>query len=137
MQASSRRSLLYLIERFKRRWDMVKTWTIAGANIAATLVAGTLAVNAGTAQSEKATGVVSPGPAAETTEHEMKLAAAREAAKQLLLVMDTEKAGRVSKQEWMKFMEAEFDRLDVNHNGELDVKELTKSRVRYRASVGK
>lgn len=116
---------------------MVKTWTLAGANIAATLVAGTLAVNAATAQSEKATGVVSPGPASETTEHEMKVAAAREAAKQLLLVLDTEKSGRVSKQEWMKFMEAEFDRLDVNHNGELDVKELTKSRVRYRAWVGK
>jgi EF hand len=116
---------------------MFKTWTIAGAGIAATLVAGTLAVNAGTAQSEKATGVVSPGPAAEKAEHERKLAAATEAAKQRLLVMDTENSGRVSKQEWMRFMEAEFDRLDANHNGELDVKELTQSRVRYRAWVGK
>jgi hypothetical protein len=39
--------------------------------------------------------------------------ASREAAaKSLLLLMDTDKDGRVSKQEWMSFMEAEFDRLD-------------------------
>ena len=37
----------------------------------------------------------------------------------------------------MKFMEEEFDRLDVNHGGEPDVKELTQSRMRYRPSVGK
>ena len=58
-------------------------------------------------------------------------------AKQLLVVMDTNKRGKVSKQEWMKFMEAEFDRLDTDHKGQLDVKELTQSRVRYRPSVGK
>jgi Ca2+-binding EF-hand superfamily protein len=44
--------------------------------------------------------------------------------------MDTDKSGKVSKQEWMKFMEEEFDRLDVNHDGQLDVQELTKSRMR-------
>jgi len=37
----------------------------------------------------------------------------------------------------MKFMEAEFDRLDADHKGQLDVKELTQSRVRVRPSVGK
>ena len=34
-------------------------------------------------------------------------------------------------------MEAEFDRLDTKHDGELDVQELTQSRVRYRPAVGK
>jgi hypothetical protein len=29
----------------------------------------------------------------------------------------------------MSFMEAEFERLDVNKDGELDVKELTQSQV--------
>jgi hypothetical protein len=39
----------------------------------------------------------------------------------------------------MKFMEAEFDRLDRSKNGELDVKELTQSRLRvsHFTSVGK
>ena len=59
--------------------------------------------------------------------------------KQLLLLMDTDKNGKISKQEWMKFMEAEFDRLDKSKNGELDVKELTQSRLRvsHFTSVGK
>ena len=39
--------------------------------------------------------------------------------KQLLLVMET-KTGKISKQQWMAFMEAEFDRLDVEKKGELD-----------------
>ena len=59
--------------------------------------------------------------------------------KQLLLLMDTDKNGKVSKQEFMKFMNAEFERLDTNKNGNLDVKELTKSKVRvsHFASGGK
>jgi hypothetical protein len=50
--------------------------------------------------------------------------------KKLLLLMDTDKNGKVSKKEFMAFMEKEFDRLDTNHDGELDVKELSKLRVR-------
>jgi hypothetical protein len=39
----------------------------------------------------------------------------------------------------MRFMEAEFDRLDKSKNGKLDVNELTQSRVRvsHFTSVGK
>jgi Ca2+-binding EF-hand superfamily protein len=68
-----------------------------------------------------------------------KLALGEAEVKQLLLLIDTEKKGRISKQEWMKFMEAEFDRLDKTRNGELDVRELTQSRLRvsHFASVGK
>jgi Ca2+-binding EF-hand superfamily protein len=51
--------------------------------------------------------------------------------------MDTDKNGKISKQEWMKFMEAEFERLDTNHDGELDVKELTESRMRVHPFGGK
>ena len=100
-------------------------------------LAGVTGVNAGTTQSEKSTGVVSPAPTAEKAERERKLAAATEAAQQLLLVMDTKESGKISKQEWMTFMDEEFDRLDTNHSGELDIKELTRSRVRVRAFVGK
>jgi len=49
--------------------------------------------------------------------------------KQLLLLMDTDKNGKISKAEWLKFMSAEFDRLDTDHSGELDRKELLKSRI--------
>jgi len=59
--------------------------------------------------------------------------------KQLLLLIDTEKKGVISKQEWMKFMEAEFYRLDKGKNGQVDIKELTQSRLRvsHFTSVGK
>ena len=45
--------------------------------------------------------------------------------KKLLLFMDTDNDGKVSRQEFMSFMEAEFDRLDKKKEGKLDVKELT------------
>src|SRR5580692_8316718 len=58
--------------------------------------------------------------------------------KQLLALMDTDKNGKISKAEYMKFMEAEFDRLDKDKSGELDAKELTQSQVRpSRSAVGK
>jgi len=50
--------------------------------------------------------------------------------KQLLLLMDADKNGKISKEEYMKFMEAEFERLDKDKSGELDVKELTQSTFR-------
>jgi Ca2+-binding EF-hand superfamily protein len=51
------------------------------------------------------------------------------AVKQLLLLMDKDGNGKVSRAEFMRFMNAEFDRLDSNKDGELDVNELTKLRV--------
>jgi Ca2+-binding EF-hand superfamily protein len=76
---------------------------------------------------------------ASTPKPQDKVALGEDEVKQLLLLIDTEKKGKISKQEWMKFMEAEFDRLDKSKNGELDVKELTQSRLRvsYFTSVGK
>ena len=46
-----------------------------------------------------------------------------------MLLMDTDKNGKISKQEWMKFMEAEFDRLDKDKSGALSPQELLQSRV--------
>jgi Ca2+-binding EF-hand superfamily protein len=50
--------------------------------------------------------------------------------KQLLLLMDADMNGKISKEEYMRFMAAEFDRLDKDNSGELDVKELTQSTFR-------
>jgi Ca2+-binding EF-hand superfamily protein len=49
--------------------------------------------------------------------------------KELLLLMDTNKNGKISKKEWMDFRSAEFDRLDTDKSGELDPKELAQSRL--------
>ena len=64
------------------------------------------------------------------SEEKGEVAARKAAAKQLLLLMDTDKDGRVSKREWMRFMEAEFDHLDTNHDGYVDVKDMEKSQFR-------
>jgi len=59
-----------------------------------------------------------------------QLALGEDDVKQLLLLMDTDKNGKISKKEYMAFMEAEFERLDTDKSGDLDVKELTQSSLR-------
>lgn len=49
--------------------------------------------------------------------------------KQLVLLMDEDKNGRVSKHEFMHFMELEFARLDTDSNNELESKELKQMQV--------
>jgi Ca2+-binding EF-hand superfamily protein len=61
-----------------------------------------------------------------------KFAQANEDVKQLLLLLDADKNGKVSKREWMAFMEAEFNKLDTDGNGELDQKELMEARLSVR-----
>jgi len=38
--------------------------------------------------------------------------------------MEPDKNGKISKQEWMRFMGEEFDRVDKEEKGELDAQEL-------------
>jgi Ca2+-binding EF-hand superfamily protein len=59
-----------------------------------------------------------------------KIALSAAEVKQLVLMMDTDKSGKVSKKEFMDFFSAEFDRLDTDKSGELDVKELSQSQFR-------
>ena len=66
-----------------------------------------------------------------------KLAIGEEGIKQLLPLMDSDKNGLISKQEFMKFMEAEFVRLDKEKKGELNVKELTQSNLTASRFAGK
>ena len=74
-------------------------------------------------------------PAAPPPTREERIGAGEDYARKLLLLMDTDKDGKVSKKEFMNFMSAEFDRMDTNHDGMLDVKELTGLRVK--SYVGK
>jgi Ca2+-binding EF-hand superfamily protein len=57
--------------------------------------------------------------------------------KQLLLLMDKDENGKISKKEFMGFMEREFDRLDKDKSGQLDVKELTQSQFRSRQAISR
>jgi len=68
-----------------------------------------------------------------------RLALGEEEVKQLLLLMDTDKNGKISKKEYMTFMEAEFERMDKDKSEELDPKELTESslRVSHPINAGK
>jgi len=66
-----------------------------------------------------------------------KLALAEDHVKQVLLLMEADTQGKISKQQYMKFMEAEFERLDKSKKGELDVKELTQPTVTASHFVGK
>jgi hypothetical protein len=68
-----------------------------------------------------------PGLAPHVTDKALLTA---EEVKRLLLLMDTDKNGKISKQEFMSFMEKEFDRLDKDKSGELDINELKRSQFR-------
>jgi hypothetical protein len=66
-----------------------------------------------------------------------KLAIGENSVKQLLPLMNADTKGMVSKQEFMKFMEGEFERLDKSKKGELNVKQLTQSDLTASRFAGK
>jgi len=66
-----------------------------------------------------------------------RLAMGEDEVRRLLLLMDPDKKGMSSKQEYMKFMEAEFERLDKHKPGELNVKELAQSSLTVSRFAGK
>ena len=66
-----------------------------------------------------------------------RLAMGEDDVKHLLLLMDADNKGMVSKQEFMKYMDAEFERLDKNKSGQLNVKELTRSNLSASYYLGK
>lgn len=66
-----------------------------------------------------------------------KLAMGEDEVRHLLSLMDADENGIVSKQEFMKYMEAQFERLDKKKIGQLNVKELTQSTLSASHFVGK
>ena len=64
-----------------------------------------------------------------TSKDQDKFAQVNVNVRQLLLLMDADKNGKISKQEWMAFMEAEFNQLDKDGKGEIDTKQLSQSRL--------
>lgn len=93
---------------------------VAGAGVGTTLArAGNISEHSPTVESQK----------------EKNLTVGEKEAKKLLLLMDKDQNGKVSRQEFMSFMGAEFDRMDKDKSGELDVQELTQARVRSSGAV--
>jgi EF hand len=99
--------------------DRRHRYICAGFVVATLLASGTSGTRSGTA-------VASGG----TPPSHDKIALGEDDVKQLVLLMDQDKNGKVSEQEFMKFMKAEFKRLDKDKSGELDVKELKESQIR-------
>ena len=66
-----------------------------------------------------------------------KLTLGENEVRQLLALMDADKNGKISKTQYMKFMEGEFERLDKDKKGKFDVRELTKSTLTANRLVGK
>lgn len=64
------------------------------------------------------------------------VAAGEAQVRQLLTLMDTDQNGMVSRAEFMRFMEAEFEALDIDHNGELDPGELAHTQI-WAAGAGR
>ena len=93
------------------------------AVIAALFLAGLMLAVAAAAQSVTENSSATPPPKPK------QVATGEAEAKKLLLLMDKDQNGKVSRQEFMSFMGAEFNRLDTNHDGNLNVRELQKSRL--------
>jgi hypothetical protein len=98
-----------LFNSVPRRLVVFKRWTMLLVILAVTAMVGTTIA----AQKEA------------TPKAQDNVAVGEAELKQMLPLMDQDKEGKVSKQDFMKFMEAEFDRLDKKKEGKLDVKKLT------------
>ena len=122
-------------EVFRRLFAM-KVSTISKTRNAVLIICGILALLAAaslprTAEAQKADKGI--------PKQRKTLALGEDDVRDLLLLMDIDKNGKVSKKEFLDFMSAEFDRLDKDRSGELDPKELTQSQIRpaARAAAGK
>ena len=99
-----------------------RVWVIVA--MAVLFAAGTMLVNAAAQKASV------PKP-------QNRLTMGEDEVRRLLLLLDPNKKGMISKQEFIKFMEAEFDRLDKNKQGELSVKELIQPTLTVSRYVGK
>lgn len=86
-----------------------------------------IAIAAGQPAPAQSIPVQSAAPA--PTPNPAEVAAGSPESVRLLKLMDADGNGKISHAEYMAFMEAEFQRLDLNHDGELDLKELEKSQL--------
>jgi hypothetical protein len=102
--------------------------------LARVIVAGLFTIGAvmktANAAAQSASAALQPvSAAAPLTPQSPKVVVGKIEAKKLLLLMDADKNGKVSRAEFMAFTAVEFDRLDTIKDGELDVKELERTQL--------
>ena len=68
--------------------------------------------------------------------HQDVVALAQPKVTEVLLLMDTDRNGKISKKDFMNLMEAVFDRLDKDRHAELDPKQFRQS-ARVRGATGR
>jgi hypothetical protein len=95
----------------------------AAAMLMFAVLAGTNGAAAQSAQPTAAAQTPAPTPGSPAV-----VSASPEAIK-LLKIMDGDHDGKISHAEFTAFMEAEFQRLDLDHDGYLNLKELEKSQL--------
>jgi Ca2+-binding EF-hand superfamily protein len=65
----------------------------------------------------------------------LKLSPPEKKTVQLLFFMEPDQNGKISKAEFMSFMESEFNKLDTNKDGALDLKEFGQARYYVHAGA--
>jgi hypothetical protein len=68
--------------------------------------------------------------------HQNVVALAQPKVTEVVLLMDTDRNGKISKKDFMNLMEAAFDRLDKDRHGELDPRQFRQP-VRARSATGR
>jgi 5S rRNA maturation endonuclease (ribonuclease M5) len=68
--------------------------------------------------------------------HQDVVALSRPKVTEVLLLMDTDRNGKISKKDFMNLMETVFDRLDKDKKGELDPRQFRQS-IRVRGATGR
>jgi hypothetical protein len=114
---------------FKRPISLVSPVALAALLLLALSVQTSVVAGQSAGQAVQVTASPAQTPAQVANPAPARLDAGAEEAVRLLHLMDTDQNGKISKAEYMKFMEAEFESLDVNKDGELDLKELEKSQL--------
>ena len=68
--------------------------------------------------------------------HQDVVALAQPKVTEVLLVMDTDRNGKISKKDFMNLMDAVFDRLDKDRHGQLDPRQFRQS-VSVKSATGR
>ena len=109
-------------KEFTLRKAISNSWTIAILTVL--IVAG---IFLATAAAQKAS----------VPRRQDRLAMGEEPTRQLLLVMSVDGKDTITKQEYLKFMEQEFDRLDREKKGLLDARQLNQTQLSASHFAGK
>ena len=103
---------------------------LRGCAMSALAVLFTIAIATQSAKAEKDGDTTVGAP-------QVKVAVADEQTREILLLISANEKGKVSEQEFMRYMKAEFDRFDHARSGQVDVKQLARPQAIPASRYGK